>query len=1309
MKIRTYISIATAAILLTACGGGTSSGSNTTNEAETKTVSGIAIDGYLDGAIVSIGGKTTTTDSQGRWSITYSPSDDIKEIVSIFGGEDTATGESFEGVLKAPIGEEDEEIYVTPLSTLTTSLVEKGLTKEEAEEKMVTQLGIPKNILKSDPIATLKTGDETDKEDAATAFKKALVIQKTAETIAQSVALNSDITTMNQIMDQVMDQVANSMNNGKSFDDIMDDTEAIINNIITNNTNSISIENLSEKLEAVKEVAQSVSNSIDSIDLEYLISDGVDVDSVIESKSKAIEIITEAIEKKVEAIAESKNTEEIKTAKDNAKNITKSIAMLGGVNGIEYKVEEEIFNTGEVNASDFSSNLLESTILESAQIQFDVLNDANLSTEMIQQIGEESSSIGGYASEDSIGIIIDDVVALAVINGDISEGEVNTTTLSSVYQDIVLLTDNISATVSSNKKPPKDKTEDTESIESTNHLPIANAGENQDVNTSSLVTLDGSKSSDEDGDTLTYYWDIVSEPNNSNISLSNNNEVQPKFTPQLDGNYTFSLSLSDGIKSITTIDLSNVEEINNGYVVKAFNYKEETSTISTITGTNHDGFGVLGDASGAPEELGFKNGKTEELIVNFDQNLTSIDVSFAWMNRKEKAKIYFYQNGKLLENQIHKYGTDRVDPPINFSLSSGAQFDEVRFTALGNGDDFLIHSISYNSAEIIKSDIDTVTITATTQEIPNTAPIANAGVDKNITIGTSILLDGSKSSDIDGDTLTYDWTILSQPIGSNIVLSDTSIVNPAFTPVTPGEYSFSLVVNDGKIDSNNTDNVKINMEPTSQTTSENSTYLIVDTAQTKCYNSSTGVEITCNDVGYDSDYSGNQPSYTKNNTGTIVTDNITGLMWTQSSDIDGDGVTTDADDKKSYDESVIYCSNLTLEGYEDWRLPDIKTLYSLMQFKGEDPSGYEGTDTNSLVTFLDDSFTKAFGDISADERIIDGQYATATKYVSTTMNGDETMFGVNFVDGRIKGYPLTMMNNDKLYYILCTRGDENYGKNNFIDNNDSTITDNATELMWQKDDTHSLNFDDAVNSCQSDTTGNYTDWRLPNIKELQSIVDYSRSPDTTASAAINPIFNTTSFINEEGEEDWGYYWSSTTHASIDNGKAGAYISFGRALGNMNTAILDVHGAGAQRSNNKIDISTDPIVESATDTNNDTYYYKGPQGDILRLDNMVRCVRDKSAAIANAGEDENTTMSYPLTLDGSNSIGVNNNQVTYAWSIIEKPTGDYSFSLTNETTSTPIFESEASGEYIIELVINDGKYNSETDRIKIIVTNIVDFE
>ncbi len=390
-------------------------------------------------------------------------------------------------------------------------------------------------------------------------------------------------------------------------------------------------------------------------------------------------------------------------------------------------------------------------------------------------------------------------------------------------------------------------------------------------------------------------------------------------------------------------------------------------------------------------------------------------------------------------------------------------------------------------------------------------------------------------------------------------------------------------------------------------------YPIVDTNQTICFNSSTGHVTTCSGIGHDADYSGNQPNYTVSGDGLTVTDNVTGLVWQQSSDINDDGLLS-YDDKLYQSEAVSHCEGLVLSGRDDWRLPSIKEAYSLILFSGKDPSSYQGDDTSTLVPFLDSVFDWAFGDSDSDnDRLIDGQYASSTLYLSTTMNGDPTMFGVNYVDGRIKGYPT----HTKEYYVRCVTGNTSYGINAFVNNGDDTVGDNATRLMWQQDDTESTGWDDAVSKCEAATTASHDDWRLPNAKELHSIVDYSVSPDTHNQAAIDTVFNTSSFQNEEGETDWGYYWSSTTHVSHnDNGSNAAYLSFGRALGYVKGNILDVHGAGAQRSNDKVGVASEPGAKSAAGSNG-TFYYKGPQGDILRDNNKVRCVRDNDSIDSDA--------------------------------------------------------------------------------------------
>ena len=62
------------------------------------------------------------------------------------------------------------------------------------------------------------------------------------------------------------------------------------------------------------------------------------------------------------------------------------------------------------------------------------------------------------------------------------------------------------------------------------------------------------------------------------------------------------------------------------------------------------------------------------------------------------------------------------------------------------------------------------------------------------------------------------------------------------------------------------------------------------------------------------------------------------------------------------------------------------------------------------------------------------------------------VFGVNFADGRIKGYGTTMMGQAKKFNYLLVRGNTTYGQNSFTNNSNGTITDAATGLMWMQDD-----------------------------------------------------------------------------------------------------------------------------------------------------------------------------------------------------------------------------------------------------------------
>ena len=374
------------------------------------------------------------------------------------------------------------------------------------------------------------------------------------------------------------------------------------------------------------------------------------------------------------------------------------------------------------------------------------------------------------------------------------------------------------------------------------------------------------------------------------------------------------------------------------------------------------------------------------------------------------------------------------------------------------------------------------------------------------------------------------------------------------------------------------------------TSSENKTdeltYNIVDTGvETLFTDNSTVNSLSVGDAfyGQDGNYNGNQPNYTDNNDGTVI-DNVTGLMWQQTMDA-----------KMTYNEAVDYANASNVGGYSDWRVPSIKELFSLIQFTGE--SGGEV----AKVFYIDtDYFDQPIGDTSIGEREIDAQTWSSTKYVGETMHGDATVFGVNFIDGRIKGYGLLNPRTraDNTGYFRLVRGNESYGDNVFIDNGDGTISDLASGLMWQmSDDGNTRDWEEALDYCEDLSLAGYDDWRLPNAKELQSIVDYTKSVQTTGTPAIDGLFVLSEMTDPDGNMNYGFYWTSTTHQDGKNTASSAsYVAFGEAQGEMFGDLLDVHGCGAVRS--------DPKSGSASSYPS----YFGPQGDVRYVYNYVLSVR-----------------------------------------------------------------------------------------------------
>jgi hypothetical protein len=248
-----------------------------------------------------------------------------------------------------------------------------------------------------------------------------------------------------------------------------------------------------------------------------------------------------------------------------------------------------------------------------------------------------------------------------------------------------------------------------------------------------------------------------------------------------------------------------------------------------------------------------------------------------------------------------------------------------------------------------------------------------------------------------------------------------------------------------------------------------------------CYDSA-GVPIFCAGTGQDGAYTINPPSYTDNGDGT-VTDNNTGLMWQQQMD---DTLTT-------WSGALAYCSSLTLAGYTDWKLPSKTKLVSIADYGVPSPGP-------SIHPIFMQQKTHYSG-----------------FYTSTPVAGAPpgTAWVVYFASGGFQP------DNDGIGYARCVRGDK-YPAQNFIDNGGGTVSDMRTGLTWQQGEPGSMLWDAALAYCNGLYLGGHGDWRLPNIKELESLTD-----NTRWAPAIDTAYFPDMYVDQN---ELYYYYSSTSDA-----------------------------------------------------------------------------------------------------------------------------------------------------------------------------------
>lgn len=248
------------------------------------------------------------------------------------------------------------------------------------------------------------------------------------------------------------------------------------------------------------------------------------------------------------------------------------------------------------------------------------------------------------------------------------------------------------------------------------------------------------------------------------------------------------------------------------------------------------------------------------------------------------------------------------------------------------------------------------------------------------------------------------------------------------------------------------------------------------------------------DSGYVWDISTNPISYTNNYDGTILDDNSK-LTWQQQDDAT----------LRVQSDAVNYCNNLTLSGQDDWRLPTVHELKDIVDYSNS-PA------INSLFSVSSTSVTLRW--------IIFSETIEIDEYWSSTPSPNAADYNkvVNFKNGEVSIPPSLSsleqtVGNTRMHFTRCTRGLPVISSN-FKDNGDDTITDQDARLIWQKTEAAIMNWYEAAAHCTSP-------WRVPNVKELQSLLSHTILDDGTAK--LNTVFFPNAVAN--------YYWSSTIDAS----------------------------------------------------------------------------------------------------------------------------------------------------------------------------------
>ena len=277
--------------------------------------------------------------------------------------------------------------------------------------------------------------------------------------------------------------------------------------------------------------------------------------------------------------------------------------------------------------------------------------------------------------------------------------------------------------------------------------PTADAGPDQNVPTNTIVALDGTGSTGAGGGPLSYDWTLESAPPGSTASLDDTAAVIPTFSPDREGPYSLTLIVRDGASTSFPDTVTVLASGGNVPPVAAPGPDQDVATGSIVTLRGVDSTDADGDRLAYEWTLvSVPDGSTAELVG----------------------------------------GSTRL-PTFVADLDG-------RYVA-----ELVVHDGIESSAP------RTVTVVSTMENVP---PVARAGDDREVAVGAAVTLDGSASTDAEGEGIAYRWAFVSMPDGSTASLDEPTAMSPQFTADVEGSYVLSLSVGDGE-STGTPDNIRV--------------------------------------------------------------------------------------------------------------------------------------------------------------------------------------------------------------------------------------------------------------------------------------------------------------------------------------------------------------------------------------------------------------------------------------------------------------------------------------------------------------------